>query len=191
MLDEDPASLEACRSLIPCGSPPSGSADRHEKRVGSRRKGRYTAHMRQHVTTLFTTLVINCAGIDAYAQEVSTLGNMAACKPLPRTIQVIPSLKTCGNAPAVLLSGPWRTSFSAAFRWEDGSSSGQDRNPSKLNDASAASSPYKTQRRIRGSKQHVLCYGNFLTSKFPTPEQLTIKRTVAPKVDRFCVDFPD
>lgn len=147
--------------------------------------------MRTPFTALFMSLLVTAAPFDAHAQEVSALGNMAACKPLPRTIQVIPSLKACGNAPAVLLSGPWRTSFSAAFRWEDGSSSGQDRNPSKLNDASASSSPYKTQRRIRGSKQHVLCYGRFLTSKFPTPEQLTIKRSVAPKVDRFCVDFSD
>ena len=147
--------------------------------------------MRLLITVFFMSLAVASAAFDAHGQEVSTFGSMAACKPLPRTVQVVTSLKACGNTPAVILSGSWKTSFSAAFRWADGSSDGQDRNPSKLNDASASSSPYKTQRRIRGSKQHVLCYGRFLTSKFPTPEQLTIKRSATPKLDRFCVDFAD
>jgi len=147
--------------------------------------------MRTLITALFMSLIVASAALDAHGQEVSALSNMAACKPLPRTIQVVQRLKACGNNPAVLLSGPYKSAFSAAFRWDDGSSDGQDRNPSKLNDPSASSSPYKTQRRIRGSKQHVLCYGNFLTSKFPFPEQLTIKRSVAPKLDRFCVNFAD
>ncbi len=145
----------------------------------------YTALMR----TLIAALLIAFTALDAQGQGVSTLGNMAACKTLPSTIQVIERLKACGNTPAVILSGSWKGAFSAAFRWDDGSSSGQDRNPSKLDDPSASSSPYKTQRRIRGSKQHILCYGKFLSSKFPTPEQLTIKRSAAPKVDRFCVNF--
>ena len=146
--------------------------------------------MRSLVITAIA-LIFSSATVNAYAQEISASSNMASCKPLPRTIQVLPSLRTCGNAPAVILSGPWKRSFSAAFRWDNGSLDGQDRNPSALGDSSASSSPYKTQRRIRGSKQHVLCYGRFLTSKVPIPEQLTIKRTTAPKLERFCVDFGD
>lgn len=150
----------------------------------------YGLVMRTYINTIITSFVLAFAGANAYGQEVSALGDMAACKPLPRTVQVVESLKVCGNTPAVLLSGQWKRAFSAAFRWDDGSYDGQDRNPSKLNDPSASSSPYKTQRRIRGSKQHVLCYGRFLNGKFPVPEQLTIKRTSSPKLDRFCVNFP-
>jgi hypothetical protein len=147
--------------------------------------------MGSRIITIVTLLVLSSAGTNAHGQEVSASGSMASCKPLPRTIQVVESLRSCRNAPAVILSGPWKRSFSAAFRWDDGSFDGQDRNPSKLNDSSAGSSPYKTQRRIRGSKQHVLCYGRFLSSNFPVPEQLTIKRSSAPRLDRFCVNFPD
>lgn len=147
--------------------------------------------MRSLITTIAASLVLASAVTTAHGQEVSASGRMASCKPLPRTIQIVERLRSCGNAPAVILSGPWRRSFSAAFRWDDGSFNGQDRNPAKLNDSSASSSPYKTQRRIRGSKQHVLCYGRFLTSKVPIPEQLTIKRTTAPKLERFCVNFAD
>lgn len=161
------------------------------KKVCRRPRKVYAVAMRTLVTASLMSLLVASAAFDAHGQDVSAFSSMATCKPLPRTIQVIPALKACGNTPAVLLSGPWKTSFSAAFRWDDGSSDGQDRNPAKLNDASASSSPYKTQRRIKGSKQHVLCYGRFLTSKFPTPEQLTIKRSAVPKVDRFCVDFSD
>jgi hypothetical protein len=147
--------------------------------------------MRSLIVTITTSLVLSCSFTNAHGQEVSASSSMASCKPLPRTIQVVERLGSCGNAPAVILSGPWRRSFSAAFRWDDGSFDGQDRNPSKLNDSSASSSPYKTQRRIRGSKQHVLCYGRFLTSKVPIPEQLTIKLSTAPKLERFCVNFPE
>jgi hypothetical protein len=147
--------------------------------------------MRSRIITIVTSLVLSSAVTNAHGQEVSASGRMASCKPLPRTIQIVERLRSCGNAPAVILSGPWRRSFSAAFRWDNGSLDGQDRNPSALGDSSASSSPYKTQRRIRGSKQHVLCYGRFLTSKVPIPEQLTIKRTTAPKLERFCVDFGD
>jgi hypothetical protein len=147
--------------------------------------------MRSLIISIATSLVFAFSLIHAHGQEVSASSSMASCKPLPRTIQVVERLRACGNAPAVILSGPWRRSFSAAFRWDDGSFDGQDRNPSKLNDSSASSSPYKTQRRIRGSKQHVLCYGRFLSSNFPIPEQLTIKRSSAPKLDRFCMNFPD
>ena len=150
----------------------------------------YADGMRTLVVTAIA-LIFSSSTFNAYAQEISASSNMASCKPLPRTIQVVERLRSCGNAPAVILSGPWKRSFSAAFRWDDGSFDGQDRNPSKLNDSSASSSPYKTQQRIRGSKQHVLCYGRFLTSKLPIPEQLTIKRTIAPKLDRFCVNFDD
>lgn len=150
----------------------------------------YGVYMRTLISTIITSFVVAFTVSHAHGQEVSAFGDMAACKPLPRTVQVVGNLKTCGNTPAVLLSGPWKRSFSAAFRWDDGSSDGQDRNPSKLNDSSASSSPYKTQRRIRGSKQHVLCYGRFLNGKFPVPEQLTIKRTSSPKLDRFCMNFP-
>ena len=150
----------------------------------------YGVDMRTHISIIVASLFVAFAASHAHGQEVSALSDMAACKPLPRTVQVVGPLKACGNAPAVLLSGPWKRSFSAAFRWDDGSSDGQDRNPSKLNDSSASSSPYKTQRRIRGSKQHILCYGRFLNGKFPVPEQLTIKRTSSPKLARFCVNFP-
>lgn len=147
--------------------------------------------MRTLITACLMPLLVACATLNAHGQEVSALGNMAECKPLPRTVQVVYRSKACGNNPAVILSGPYKRAFSAAFRWDDGSSDGQDRHPSRLNDPSASSSPYKTQRRIRGSKQHVLCYGKFLTPRLPAPEQLTIKRSASPKLDRFCVNFSD
>jgi hypothetical protein len=117
------------------------------------------------------------------------VSNMNPCQKLPSTIRVVASARQCGNMPAVILRGNWKRSFSAAFRWDDGSADGQDRDPNKLWDSSAASSPYKTQRRIRRSREDILCYGNFLKANIPVPEQLTIKRSVAPRLDRFCVDF--
>jgi hypothetical protein len=122
----------------------------------------------------------------------STVGaqEMEPCRALPRAIQVLDRSPLCGGAPTVVLSGSWRRSFSAAFRWDDGSADGQDRSPNALGNSSAASSPYKTQRRIRRGNRDFLCYGNFL-SGFPVPEQLTIKRTTAPRLDRFCVNFLD
>jgi hypothetical protein len=129
--------------------------------------------------------VISCLAIlssSVNAQE------MEACRSLPRTIQVLKRSTQCGDTPTVILSGSWRRSFSAAFRWDDGSADGQDRSPNALGNSSAASSPYKTQRRIRRGGRDFLCYGNFL-SGFPIPEQLTIKRTTAPRLDRFCVNF--
>lgn len=161
------------------------------KRVAALPRHRYTVLMRKFITTFMVSLVVASTTVDARSQEVSALGNMADCKALPRTVQIVDRSKACGNNPAVILSGPYKRVFSAAFRWDDGSSAGQDRHPSRLNDASASSSPYKTQRRIRGSKQHVLCYGQFLTPNLPAPEQLTIKRTASPKLDRFCVNFSD
>jgi len=161
------------------------------KRVAALPRHRYTVLMRTFITTFIVSLVVASTTVDARGEEVSALGNMADCKALPRTVQIVDRSKACGNNPAVILSGPYKRVFSAAFRWDDGSSAGQDRHPSRLNDASASSSPYKTQRRIRGSKQHVLCYGQFLTPNLPAPEQLTIKRSVSPKLDRFCVNFSD
>lgn len=124
-----------------------------------------------------------CAGSNLASAE-----GMDPCRTLPRTIEVLERSNACGSVPTVVLKGTWRRSFSAAFRWEDGSADGQDRNPDDLNNSSAASSPYKTQRRIRRGDRDILCYGNFL-SGFPLPEQLTIKRTTAPRVERFCVNF--
>ena len=115
---------------------------------------------------------------------------MNPCRSLPKAIEVLESSMVCRGMPTVILSGSWRRSFSAAFRWDDGSSSGQDRSPNALGNSSAASSPYKTQMRLRRGARDFLCYGNFL-SGFPIPEQLTIKRTTAPRVDRFCVDFSE
>jgi hypothetical protein len=115
---------------------------------------------------------------------------MNPCRTLPRAIQVLKRSQVCGQVPTVTLSGAWRRSFSAAFRWDDGTADGQDRNPDDLGNSSAASSPYKTQRRIRRGSRDFLCYGNFL-SGFPLPEQLTIKRTTAPRLERFCVNFDD
>lgn len=113
---------------------------------------------------------------------------MDRCTSLPRTIKVLPRSTQCGPVPTVVMTKEWKNSFSAAFRWDDGSSSGQDRSPFALEDSSAKSSPYKTQRRVRTGKADYLCYGKFLNRKgFPVPVQLTIKRTPAPKVSRYCV----
>lgn len=132
-----------------------------------------------------------CAQVSV-AQDGDTVrssSSMDSCRSLPSSIKVLQRSRYCGRVPTVILQGSWRRSFSAAFRWDDGSSDGQDRNPNSLWDGSASSSPYKTQRRIRKSNQDVLCYGNFLNGVFPAPEQLTIKRSIAPRVDRFCVGF--
>ena len=115
---------------------------------------------------------------------------LAKCKALPSTIKVLKKSAKCGNVPTVVLSGTWKSSFSAAFRWDDGSTNGEDRSPFDLDNPSASSSPYKTQRRIRDSKQEYLCYGKFIKRQgYPVPEQLTIKKTARPKLDRFCVSF--
>ena len=123
------------------------------------------------------------------SQRGDALSAMAPCKPLPASIRVLKRSSVCGNVPTVILGGSWQRIFSAAFRWEDGSSAGQDRNPNFLWDSSAASSPYKTQRRLRRGRQTVMCYGNFLNNSVPVPSQLTIKRSAAPRLNRFCVDF--
>ena len=123
-----------------------------------------------------------------YGLLASSANALSPCKPLPEAIQVQPSNVRCGGAPAVILTKGWKNSFSAAFRWDDGSAEGQDRSPNALEDSSTSSSPYKTQKRLNSRTQDVLCYGKFLKrSGFPVPEQLTIKRTVAPQVKRFCV----
>jgi hypothetical protein len=142
-------------------------------------------------TILLLSLVAFLSPMTLCAQDrgVVRVANMAPCKNLPSSITVLATSPQCRNMPTVILRGVWKRSFSAAFRWDDGSSDGQDRHPNKLSDGSASSSPYKTQRRIRKSSEQVLCYGNFLKLKVPIPEQLTIKRSVAPRVDRFCVDF--
>jgi len=112
-----------------------------------------------------------------------------SCGSLPRGIRVLPSASVCGGNPAVVLSGIWRNIFSAAFRW-DNNGELEDRSPFALGDGSAASSPYKTQRVIRSSSQRTLCYGNFIrNSRFPLPIQLTVKRTAAPVLNRYCVSF--
>lgn len=140
---------------------------------------------------LLVALFVPLCPVALLAEEggVVSVTNMSPCRNLPTSIQVLESSRQCGNMPTVILRGSWKRSFSAAFRWDDGTASGQDRHPSKLWDGSASSSPYKTQRRIRRSTEEVLCYGNFLKLKIPVPEQLTIKRSIAPRVDRFCVDF--
>jgi hypothetical protein len=128
----------------------------------------------------------------AFAQgsdQVNGFTSMDPCTSLPSSIRVVRRSKECGALPTVVLRGSWRGAFSAAFRWDDGTADGQDRNPNSLGNGSAASSPYKTKRRFRRGTQDVLCYGNFLNGAFPVPEQLTIKRSVAPRLDRFCVDF--
>jgi hypothetical protein len=112
-----------------------------------------------------------------------------SCSRLPRGVSVVKAANVCGGAPAVVLTGTWRGIFSAAFRWRNGSKL-EDRSPFALEDGSASSSPYKTQRRLRSASGEVLCYGNFVSDRrFPLPVQLTIKRTVAPTLNRFCVAF--
>lgn len=128
--------------------------------------------------------------IDYSASDYAYSSALAGCSELPRGVKVQPKSAKCGRKPAVVLSGSWKNIFSAAFRWDDGSSEGQDRSPFALDDGSASSSPYKAQKRIRGSKQDILCFGSFVgSSRFPAPTQLTIKRTPAPSVNRFCVAF--
>ncbi len=113
-----------------------------------------------------------------------------SCSKLPKTISVKKATKQCGNVPTVVLKKEFKNSFSAAFRWDDGSDSGQDRSPFALNDSSASSSPYKSQKRIRSKNADYLCYGRFIKRKgFLLPIQLTIKPTIAPVVKRYCVNF--
>jgi hypothetical protein len=140
--------------------------------------------------TRFFLSVLPVISFFAVIANAASADGMNPCKSIPRTIQVLERSAACGRVPTVVLRGTWRRSFSAAFRWEDGTPDGQDRNPDDLGNSSAASSPYKTQRRIRRADRDILCYGNFLTG-FPLPDQLTIKRTTAPRLDRFCVNFSD
>lgn len=112
-----------------------------------------------------------------------------SCSSLPERIKVLVSAKACGKNPAVVLTGTWRNIFSAAFRW-DNNGELEDRSPFALGDGSASSSPYKTQRVVRRGSQKILCYGNFYRdTRFPLPVQLTIKRTPAPSLRRYCVTF--
>lgn len=112
------------------------------------------------------------------------------CEELPKGIQVKKNSAQCGQVPTVILKNKFRSTFSAAFRWDDGSKSGQDRSPFALKNPSASSSPYKTQKRIRKDKADYLCYGKFLNRKgYPVPVQLTLKPSAAPVVKRYCVSF--
>lgn len=115
---------------------------------------------------------------------------MDRCVRPPKEVVVSKKSTQCGQVPTVKLTGSFKNSFSAAFRWDDGSSSGQDRSPFDLNNGSNSSSPYKTQRRIRTKSADYLCFGRFINRKnFPRAEQLTIKRTAAPVVSRYCVNL--
>lgn len=112
-----------------------------------------------------------------------------SCGKAPKGVAVLASTSVCGNKPAVVLTGTWRTIFSAAFRWNNNGEL-EDRSPYALTDGSASSSPYKTQRKLRGISGDVLCYGNFYKDrKFPLPIQLTIKRTASSSLTRICVKF--
>ncbi len=111
------------------------------------------------------------------------------CSKLTRGIRVVQTSSSCGGRPAVVLSGSWQRSFSAAFRWQNGKEL-EDRSPYDLDNPSASSSPYKSQSRIRRTRRDILCYGNFLNDDdYPLPVQLTIKRSTAGVLDRFCVKF--
>ena len=112
------------------------------------------------------------------------------CIDLPATIEVKPRSAQCGKVPTVVLSGKSRSVFSAAFRWDDNTATGQDRSPFALDNPSASSSPYKTQRRVAKGKKTYLCYGKFINrAGYPLPVQLTVKPSAAPSVKRYCVDF--
>jgi hypothetical protein len=140
---------------------------------------------------LFTSVVVTCAAFPFICQAAlaDDIARSGACSRLPKGIAVVRSATTCGGNPAVVLTGSWRGIFSAAFRWVNGSELA-DRSPFALGNGSASSSPYKTQRRIRSARGEVLCYGNFVgDSRFPLPVQLTIKRSAAPILNRFCVKF--
>jgi len=145
--------------------------------------------MKLFLALMCATIFCSQVSVAQDSDTVSSSGGMDSCRSLPNSIKVVQRSRDCGRVPTVILQGSWRRSFSAAFRWDDGSSDGQDRNPNSLWDGSASSSPYKIKRRIRKGNQDVLCYGNFLNGVFPVPEQLTIKRSIAPRVDRFCVSF--
>lgn len=131
---------------------------------------------------IFALLTLFLIGGHAHAMD--------ECGALPKTIKVKKKSSQCGKVPTVVLKGKSRGIFSAAFRWDDGSDEGQDRSPFALNDSSASSSPYKTQRKVRGDRADYLCYGKFLGRKgYQKPEQLTVKPSVMPKVVRYCVAF--
>ncbi len=130
--------------------------------------------------TTIITVVVACNAANLQAQS---------CGKAPKGVAVIASTSVCGNKPAVVLTGAWRSIFSAAFRWNNNGEL-EDRSPYALTDGSAASSPYKTQRKLQGISGDVLCYGNFYKDrKFPLPVQLTIKRTATSSLTRFCVKF--
>jgi hypothetical protein len=136
--------------------------------------------MKKSLIVPFAAIVLVLYATPAHSQE---------CGTLPRGITVVASSKVCGGNPAVVLTGAWRNIFSAAFRW-DNNGNLEDRSPYALEDSSAASSPYKTQRVVRRASKRTLCYGNFVrNTRFPLPIQLTIKRTTAPVLNRYCVGF--
>lgn len=134
------------------------------------------------------TVLLSIATVPVNAQPLEKSG-VESCSRLPKGVAVLSSARACGRRPAVVLTRRWRGIFSAAFRWRNGDHL-EDRSPFALDDGSASSSPYKTQRRLRRRRGEVLCYGNFVRDRrFPLPEQLTIKRTVSPTLTRFCVNF--
>jgi hypothetical protein len=140
------------------------------------------------VCTLSLSAAMVAATQVTYGDE-ATRSSTGSCSKLPRGIAVVRSAVSCGGNPGVVLTGTWRGIFSAAFRWVNGNSL-EDRSPFALGDGSASSSPYKTQRRLRNANGELLCYGNFVrNSRFPLPVQLTVKRTVSPVLNRFCVRF--
>ncbi|MCO6430095.1 MAG: hypothetical protein J5J00_04485 [Deltaproteobacteria bacterium] len=137
------------------------------------------------IKALVFALIVSLAA--AYPHDAQAI---RACKALPKKIKVLKKSSQCGKVPTVALSGTWKNSFSAAFRWDDGSEDGEDRSPFDLDNPDAQSSPYKTQRRIRTARTDYLCYGKFIKrAGYPTPVQLTIKKTAAPNLNRFCVSF--
>ena len=144
--------------------------------------------MKKVIRVMMISALIIATTATAQAEN-STRASSGSCSKLPRGVAVVSSASACGGNPAVVLTGTWRGIFSAAFRWVNGSKL-EDRSPFALGNGSAASSPYKTQRRLRSASGEVLCYGNFVKdTRFPLPVQLTIKRTVAPSLNRFCVRF--
>ena len=136
--------------------------------------------MYTRLTVITLIIVFTSIARDTQAQS---------CGKAPKGVAVLASTSVCGNKPAVVLTGAWRSIFSAAFRWNNNGEL-EDRSPYALSYGSASSSPYKTQRKLRGISGDVLCYGNFFKDrKFPLPVQLTIKRTASSSLTRFCVKF--
>ncbi len=141
------------------------------------------------ITSLFVTCVAFPFFFQAALADERARASSGGCSKVPKGIAVVRSATACGGNPAVVLTGAWRGIFSAAFRWENGSEL-EDRSPFALENGSASSSPYKTQRRVRSSSGELLCYGNFVRdSRFPLPVQLTVKRSASPTLNRFCVRF--